>query len=223
MSWIKIHRKIKDNWIWTDPIRLKWWLDILLTVNHEDSKCLIKGTLIDCKRGQSVRSLDTWATTWGVSKKTVFAFFLLLKKDTMLETENLKVTTRITVLNYDSYNQQKTKISDDKETQTGTPRKRELPTNKNNKEYNTNTNVLVLLDTNDNFLKFLAWQKENTPTLLAMKEPFTEAQFEKLKKKYHYSRIIEICQRMHNYNPLLKKYKSAYLTFINWVKLDEKA
>jgi len=221
MSWIRIHRKIKDNWIWSDPIRLKWWLDILLTVNHEDSKCLIKGTLIECKRGQSVRSLDTWATTWGVSKKTVFAFFLLLKKDTMLETENLKVTTRITVLNYDSYNQQKTKIHHDWETQKGTPKKRQLPTNNNDKEYNNTTNV-VLFGTNENFLKFQAWQKENTPTLLQMKEPFTEKQFEKMKTKWHWTYIAEMCQRMHNYQPLLKKYKSAYLTFTNWVKLNEK-
>ena len=58
----------------------------------------------------------------GGVKKDRFCLFLLLKKDTMLETENLKVTTRITVLNYDSYNQQKTKIHHDEETQKGTPK-----------------------------------------------------------------------------------------------------
>jgi hypothetical protein len=102
-GWIKIHRHIKDHWIWKSDHRLKWWLDILLTVNHSDTKILIKGNLIECKRGQSVRSLETWAKDWNVTKKTVKEFFELLQKDSMLLYEGIKITTRITVCNYDSY------------------------------------------------------------------------------------------------------------------------
>ena len=96
---------------------------------------------------------------------------------------------------------------------------------KESKENNDSEEAIASPDpvpTNPDFLRFVAWQKENAPTLLTMKEPFTEAQFDKLKKKYHYSRIVDICQRMHNNEPLKKKYKSAYLTFLNCVKLDEK-
>lgn len=75
----------------------------MFSVNHEDKKVLIKGTLIDCKRGQSVQSLDTWARDWGVTKKTVRDFFMLLQKDSMLIYENVQISTRITVCNYDSY------------------------------------------------------------------------------------------------------------------------
>jgi hypothetical protein len=102
-GWIKIHRHIKDHWIWKSDHRLKWWLDILLTVNHADAKVLIKGNLIDCKRGQSVRSLETWAKDWNVTKKTVKEFFELLQKDSMLLYESIKISTRITVCNYDNY------------------------------------------------------------------------------------------------------------------------
>jgi len=102
-GWIKIHRKLKDHWLWQSERRLKWWIDILLTVNHCDSKVLIKGNLIECKRGQSVRSLDTWAKDWNVTKKTVKEFFELLQKDSMLLYEGIKITTRITVCNYDDY------------------------------------------------------------------------------------------------------------------------
>jgi len=38
MGWLKIDRKIRDNWIWEDPVKLKWRIDILLTVNFEDKK-----------------------------------------------------------------------------------------------------------------------------------------------------------------------------------------
>jgi len=98
-----LHRKIKDHWIWESDHRFKWWVDILLTVNHSDSKVLIKGRLIECSRGQSVMSLETWGKRWNVTKKTVKDFFELLQKDSMLVYEGLQITTRITVCNYDSY------------------------------------------------------------------------------------------------------------------------
>lgn len=98
-----LHRKIRDHWIWKSDHRFKWWIDVLLSVNHCDNKVLIKGTLIECKRGQSVMSLDTWAKRWNVTKKTVKDFFELLQKDSMLVYEGMQNTTRITVCNYDSY------------------------------------------------------------------------------------------------------------------------
>ena len=27
-GWIKLHRKIIEHWIWKDPEKLKWWLDM---------------------------------------------------------------------------------------------------------------------------------------------------------------------------------------------------
>lgn len=102
-GWIKLHRQIKDHWIWKSQNRFQWWIDVLLSVNHADSKVLIKGQLIECKRGQSVKSLETWAKDWNVTKKTVKDFFTLLQKDSMLVYEGLQITTRITVCNYDTY------------------------------------------------------------------------------------------------------------------------
>jgi hypothetical protein len=102
-GWIKIHRQIKDHWIWKSQNRFQWWIDILISVNHADTKVLIKGNLIECKRGQSVRSLDTWAKEWNVTKKTVKEFFELLQKDSMLLYESIQISTRITVCNYDNY------------------------------------------------------------------------------------------------------------------------
>jgi hypothetical protein len=102
-GWIKIHRQIKEHWLWSSDRRLRWWIDILLTVNHADAKILVKGKLIECKRGQSVRSLETWAKDWNVTKKTVKDFFELLQKDSMLVYESIQISTRITVCNYDNY------------------------------------------------------------------------------------------------------------------------
>ena len=102
-GWIKLYRDVQDHWIWKSDNRFKWWIDIILTVNHADTKVLIKGKLIECKRGQSVMSLETWGKRWNVSKKTVKDFFELLQKDSMLVYEGIQISTRITVCNYDIY------------------------------------------------------------------------------------------------------------------------
>ena len=102
-GWIKIYRDIKNHWIWQDPVKLKWWIDMLLTANHEDTKVNIGMQLIDCKRGQSVMSLANWAKKWKVSRDRVRSFFDLLEKDGMIAREPHTKFTQITICNYDSY------------------------------------------------------------------------------------------------------------------------
>jgi len=102
-GYICIHRQLKNHWLWKSERHLKWWLDILLTVNSKDSIMEIYGKSIECKRGQSIRSLDTWAKDWNVSKGAVRNFFKLLSTYTMSYTESLGFTTRLTVCNYDNY------------------------------------------------------------------------------------------------------------------------
>lgn len=105
IGWIKIHRKIKEHWIWKDSMYLKAWITILLMVNYESKKVLIYGELIDCNRGQSLLSLQGWTEqfgkNWTIQKTRTF--FELLRSDSMITTEGLQKTTRLTVCNYDDY------------------------------------------------------------------------------------------------------------------------
>ena len=103
VGWIRIHRSIQEHWIWKDPVKFCWWMDILLNVNHADAKVNIGFELFDCKRGQSVMSLQNWAERWKTSKDTARNFLKLLEKDSMILHENIGKSTRITVCNYDSY------------------------------------------------------------------------------------------------------------------------
>lgn len=102
-GWIKIDRKIRSNWIWKDSVKLKWWFDILLEVNFEDNKFQIGYQLFECKRGESLMSLQNWAKRWNVSKSVVNNFFKLLQQDGMITLKSETVTTRLTVCNYDTY------------------------------------------------------------------------------------------------------------------------
>lgn len=102
-GWIKLQRAIKEHWIWKDPVKLKWWIDILISVNHAPTKVNIGNQLFECGRGQSIQSLSNWAKQWGVSKDKARNFLVLLEKDGMISHESVGKSTRITVCKYDTY------------------------------------------------------------------------------------------------------------------------
>lgn len=104
-GWIKINRSINNHWIFKDPIKFKWWIDILLMANYEAKRVSIGYKVFECKRGECLMSLKSWGERWGVSKTVVNNFFSMLESDNMIKTVNETVTTRLLVCNYDSYQQ----------------------------------------------------------------------------------------------------------------------
>jgi hypothetical protein len=104
-GYICIFRSIKKHWIWNNPVKFQWWMDLLLSVNFsvEIKKVNIGFDLFDCGRGQTVKTLLTWSKEWKVSKDTTRNFLKLLQKDSMITIENLGKCTRITICNFDNY------------------------------------------------------------------------------------------------------------------------
>lgn len=72
------------------------------------------------------------------------------------------------------------------------------------------------------FANFQKWILANAPRVARMKEPFTEAQYLALKDEFDTTFICDLLTEMHNYQPLLKKNQSAYLTFRNWARRRNK-
>ena len=123
--------------------------------------------LFDCGKGQSIMSLSNWAKQWGVAKDTARNFLVLLEKDGMILHESLGKTTRITVCNYDSYQDElhdSRTLSDfssyDGRTIAGTNKKNKKNKNeKNNKEIDdccSSKFMPIVLD----WLKYKAERKE---------------------------------------------------------------
>ena len=102
-GWIAIHRKIRENWIWKDPEKLRAWLDILLMVNHEEKTIPYNGKMITIYPGQRLTSIYQLADRWGWSKHRVYRFLTLLKADKMCTTDGTTGGTIITVVNWGFY------------------------------------------------------------------------------------------------------------------------
>lgn len=72
-----------------------------------------------------------------------------------------------------------------------------------------------------NFVKFQQWILDNASQVSKFKEPFTEAEFKRIKADFDLPTIQITLERMHNWKPLLTKNISANLTFRKWAAMDK--
>ena len=106
-GWIIVHRKLQNNWVWDNERYLKWWLTILLNVNHEEVEFSSFGEVYTCKQGESFRSIEQWTLLFKCSKPTTVRFFKLLEEDGMIECKTVGTGNRrknlLSVSNWSEY------------------------------------------------------------------------------------------------------------------------
>lgn len=131
-GWIKLHRKIADNWLWADKPFSKGqaWIDLLLLANHDDKKVLRGSTLVDCKRGTHITSILKLSTRWGWSRKKVSSFLDVLENEKMLEQKRTTNDTTITIVKYSDF-QDKGTTKEQQKNSRGTTKEQQKNTNKN--------------------------------------------------------------------------------------------
>jgi DNA-binding transcriptional regulator YhcF (GntR family) len=137
-GYIAIHRKIKSHWLYKKDgftnktfSKFEAWIDLLLSANHENSTIPIGSTVYRLKRGEQIRSLKTLSIEWNWSINKVKRFLELLKNDNMIEYTSDTQTTRITIINYNTY--QKERKSNGKQ--------KEIKRKTNGKQTETENNV----------------------------------------------------------------------------------
>lgn len=142
-GWIKLHRKIKECFIFHDKPydRTHAWIDILLMVNHEDKKFLLGNQLTEVQRGSTITSIRKLSQRWGWSNKKVTAFLRLLNEEKMLVQKSDTKKTVLTVVNYDFY-QSQGNTEDTPKIHRGNTKASPMHTNKNEKNEKNDKEVL---------------------------------------------------------------------------------
>ena len=104
-GWISIHRQITENPLYFAEkfTKIQAWIDILIEYNHKRNMVLIRGNEIWVERGQSANAIATWAKRWKWNWRTVEKFLNYLQKHEMIQYRKDHITTIITVLKYDQY------------------------------------------------------------------------------------------------------------------------
>lgn len=138
-GWIKLHRQIKEHWVFQDPIKLRWWMIMLLEVNYKEGRMPIGNTLRIINQGQSTKSLRTWADLFNCSPRTVDSFFKLLENENMITREVIgKSKHTTTLINITNFSQFQCTDETQESTQTSTQSKHKslhkLPTIEEGKE-----------------------------------------------------------------------------------------
>lgn len=178
------------------------WIDILIQANWRDGKTLIGRKVLDFKRGESLKSLDTWAERWGWNKSAVRRFLNSLEMDGMIRTANETVTTRISICNYESYQN----IRNGNETQV-TPKRNASETEVTPEEQGNKETI----------------EQENIGEPVVKIEyaehvRMTEEEYHKLIAEYGETETAAFIDRLNTYKGSTgKKYKSDYMTMHSWV------
>ncbi len=105
-GFVPIYRSIQENNIWTsdEPFDIRSaWIDLLLSVNHEEKKILVGRRIQVIKPGQMWTSYQKLARKWHWSYKRVLRYITLLKSDGMLLADGTANGTLITVVNWASF------------------------------------------------------------------------------------------------------------------------
>lgn len=105
-GWVRLHRKIADNPLWTmEPFtKGQAWIDLFLNANFKDGYFYIRGNKVIVKRGQIGWSELTMAKRWRWSRNKVRRFlFWLQTEQQIIQQKDRYLTSIITILNYDIY------------------------------------------------------------------------------------------------------------------------
>ncbi|MCX6150174.1 MAG: hypothetical protein NTX22_06600 [Ignavibacteriales bacterium] len=196
-GWISLHRQITENEIWLSErfTKAQAWIDLLLLATHKPRTIFIRGNEINLKPGQLCWSQLSLADRWKWNRKTVDKFLLILENREMVDNRKTRLTTIISILNWNLYQ--------DTGQQKGQQKDNRRDTNNNgNNENNIYTQI------------FNFW---NDKKIMVHKnlDSKTESKIKATLKDYN---IEEIKTAIDNYNIILKS-EDYYFTY-KWTLKD---
>lgn len=104
-GYIKLHRQIMENEFYFSEkfTKTQAWFDLLLLANHKPATVFIRGIEIHLSEGELCRSQISLADRWKWNFKTVKKFLDLLVERNMIKYRGDKITTIITIVNWQKY------------------------------------------------------------------------------------------------------------------------
>jgi hypothetical protein len=104
-GYIKLWRRIQDSKLWlSEPFtRGQAWIDLIGLANYKDGYFRIRGNRVDVKRGQCGYSELSLSARWRWSRGKVNRFLNELETEQQIIQQKTRLTTLITIINYDLY------------------------------------------------------------------------------------------------------------------------
>ena len=133
-GWISLHRKLRDNAIYSKSNYLHIWIEILLKVNHKEKKIIWNNETFTIEEGGGIFSQKKISEELGIPIGTVHNCLKWLKAESMIEIKTTTKFTYIKVLNWNEYQEVESKV----ENRMKTKRKQNETNNNDNNDNNDN-------------------------------------------------------------------------------------
>ena len=133
-GWIKLHRKLADDPLWlSEPFtKGQAWVDLLMMVNHEDRKIIIRNNIVHVKAGQRIISIEQLAHRWRWSRGKVRRFLKMLENDASISTTCDRTNgTSVTIEKWAFYQGERPSNGTSNDTSDGTSNGHQTDINKN--------------------------------------------------------------------------------------------
>lgn len=101
MNWIKVWDIPQDHWINSDAETYGMWIKLIRKAETKDRNIVIRGTMIEAKRGSAYASENELANEWGVSRRRVHSFISKLEQDGMISAQ--RMSNRYLVIKVSNY------------------------------------------------------------------------------------------------------------------------
>lgn len=213
-GWICLHRDIQQHWLFNfdEPEKFMAWTDLILSANHQDNKFLLKGQVVECKRGQVAMSQVTLSKRWKWSRPKVQRFLEMLKNDAMIDVKGDHLTSIITICNYSIYQNKITTDVTTDVTADVTPDVTADVTQTTNKQINKETKKQIkdVSDSQEAFERFYsAYPKK-------IDRKGAEKSWKKIKPEMYEIIIADVINRSANHEGWIeKKYINAPAVYLN--------
>lgn len=214
MGYIKIDRRIQEHWIWkAEPFtKAQAWIDLILLAQYKDGTYMVRGKLINRKRGEVHFSQLSLAERWGWSRGKVSRFLKQLENEKMVTVNSTVNDTTITIENYDVYQLHE---AQDKTVDRAT-------------DGTTDGQLTVQQTVHSQKRKESKEREEGKRIKEINKEKYGELQNVKLTSEEY----VKLMNRFSDYEERINKlsfyiaskgdrYKSHYATILNWAKKEE--
>lgn len=132
-----------DSAVWSDALRLKAWIHILLSANYKDKEWFRSGQIVKIRRGQFITSMRKLSLEWKCSRETVRRILEQFEELDMIRHEVVPGKyTVVTVVKYEDFQDSKnvycdtdvtTDQSTDQSTGQSTDQSTDIARHKNNK------------------------------------------------------------------------------------------
>ena len=154
--------EIRNHWLWKEPERFQWWLDLLLLSADEDCVETHRGQNYECRKGQVVATLSMLAERWKTTRSIVRRFLEKLVREGLIRHSCGTNLAQITICDTDNKDASWHRVGTEKDATKEEKEEKEKkePKKRNNKKNNKN---LLLLACAREGLE----EKKSEPTLVS--------------------------------------------------------